>query len=82
MYVFVDRPRLLDDLQDFLRDIGFIAAQRRGDGLDVSIPGAPDSIQARRVVRVYLTVWQSVHPGAQALILENDPQSRTFSFQV
>jgi hypothetical protein len=38
LYIFVDRPRLVSDLQEFLLDAGFIAAQRRGDGLEVSIP--------------------------------------------
>jgi hypothetical protein len=82
MYVLVDRPRLLNDLQTFLRGRGFIAAQRRGDGLDVSIPGDSDTVQARRVVSVYLTVWQAVHPGVQTSIVENDRAPRTFSFQL
>jgi len=82
MYVLVDRPRLVSDLQAFLRGRGFITAQRRGDGLDVSIPGDPDTAQARRVVSVYLTVWQAVHPGVQASIAENDRVPRTFSFQL
>jgi hypothetical protein len=82
MYVLVDRPRLLSDLQAFLRGRGFIAAQRRGDCLDVSIPGDSDTAQARRVVSVYLTVWQAVHPGVQASIVDNDRAPRTFSFQL
>ena len=82
MYVFLDRPRLLGDLQGFLQGRGFIAAQRRGDGLDVSIPGDSDMAQARRVVSVYLTVWQAVHPGVQASIVENDRAPRTFSCQL
>jgi len=82
MYVLVDRPRLLNDLQAFLRGRGFIAAQRRGDGLDVSIPGDSDTAQARRVVTVYLTDWQAVHPGVQAWIIENGHAPQTFSFQL
>ena len=82
MYVLVNRPSLLNDLQAFLRGRGFIAAQRRGDGLDVSIPGDSDTAQSRQVVSVYLTVWQAVHPGVQASIVENDRAPRTFSLRL
>jgi hypothetical protein len=34
LYVIVDNPRLVSDLQEFLRKLGFIAAHPRGDGLD------------------------------------------------
>lgn len=63
LYIFVDRPRLVSDLQEFLLDAGFIDAQRRGDGLEVSIPGSSDTRQARRVVNVYLTIWQLFIPA-------------------
>jgi hypothetical protein len=82
MYVLVDRPRLLGDLQEFLRDIGFIAVRRRRHCLDVSIPGSSDSAQARRVVRVYLTIWQAVHPGVRASIVDQDPAQQRFSLQI
>ena len=48
LYIYVDRPRLVSDLQDFLQGRGFIAVSRRDDGLDVSIPGSRDTVQARR----------------------------------
>jgi hypothetical protein len=70
LYVIVDRPRLVSDLQEFLLQLGFIAAHPRGEGLDVSIPGSPDSAHARRVVNVYLAIWQAVHPGVRASIVE------------
>ena len=76
MYISIDRPRLLGDLQEFLRDVGFITAHHRGDGLRVSIPGSPDTPQAKRVVRVYLTIWQSIHPGVQASIAEQADRVR------
>ncbi len=72
LYVIVDNPRLVSDLQEFLRKLGFIAAHPRGDGLDVSIPGSPDTPQARRVVNVYLAIWQAIHPGARAFIAQSD----------
>ena len=72
LYVIVDRPRLVSDLQEFLQALGFIAAHPRGEGLDVSIPGSPDTAQARRVVNVYLAIWQAVHPGVRASIVERD----------
>jgi hypothetical protein len=71
LHISIDRPRLLGDLQDFLRDAGFIAAHRRGDGLDVSIPGSPNTPQAKRVVRVYLSIWQAIHAGVQASIAKH-----------
>jgi hypothetical protein len=71
LYISIHRPRLLGDLQDFLQDVGFIATHHRGDGLDVSIPGSPDTPQAKRVVRVYLSIWQAIHPGVQASIAEH-----------
>jgi len=70
LYVFVDKPRLVIDLQEFLRELGFVAAHPCGEGLDVSIPGSPDTAQAKRVVNVYLAIWQAVHPGVQASIAE------------
>jgi hypothetical protein len=72
LYVIVDRPRLVSDLQEFLRELGFIAAHPRGEGLDVSIPGSPDTAQAKRVVNVYLAIWQAVHPGVRASLVERD----------
>jgi hypothetical protein len=72
LYVIVDRPRLASDLQEFLQELGFVAAHPRGEGLDVSIPGSPDTAQARRVVNVYLAIWQAVHPGVRASIVEHD----------
>ena len=71
MYVIVDK-RLVSDLQEFLRELGFIAAHPRGDGLDVSIPGSQDTAQARRVVNVYLAIWQAIHPGAKAFIAQSN----------
>ena len=76
LYVIVDRPRLVSDLQEFLRELGFIAAHPRGEGLNVSIPGSPDTAQARRVVNVYLAIWQAVHPGVRASIVERDGVSK------
>ena len=77
LYVIVDRPRLVSDLQEFLQALGFIAAHPRGEGLNVSIPGSPDTAQARRVVNVYLAIWQAVHPGVRASIVERDRVSRS-----
>ena len=74
LYVIVDKPRLVSDLQEFLRELGFVAAHPHGEGLDVSIPGAPDTAQARRVVNVYLAIWQAIHPGAHASIAERNPR--------
>jgi hypothetical protein len=74
LYVIVDKPRLVSDLQEFLRELGFVAAHPRGEGLDVSIPGSPDTAQARRVVNVYLAIWEAIHPGVHASIAERNPR--------
>lgn len=79
LYIYVDRPRLVSDLQEFLQGRGFIAVSRRGEGLDVSIPSSRDTMQARRVVRVYLTVWQAVHPGVRASIVQSQDHDRVSS---
>jgi hypothetical protein len=36
----------------------------------VSIPGSRDTAQARRVLKVYLAIWQAIHPGVRASIAE------------
>jgi hypothetical protein len=73
LYVLVDKPRLVSDLQQFLQGLGFVAAKHSNDGLiNVSIPGSSDTPQARRVVNVYLTIWQAIHPGVRAFITERD----------
>ena len=75
LYVIVDKPRLVSDLQEFLRELGFVAAHPRRGGLEVSIPGSTDTAQARRVVNVYLAIWQAIHPGAHASIAERNPRA-------
>jgi len=74
LYVIVDRPRLVSDLQEFLRELGFVAARSRGGGFEVSIPGSPDTADARRVLNVYLAIWQAVHPGVYAFIADRKPR--------
>jgi hypothetical protein len=45
LYIIVDRPRLVSDLQEFLRELGFVAAQSQPNrAATVSTcpsPGAP-----------------------------------------
>jgi hypothetical protein len=79
LYIHVDRPRLVSDLQEFLQGRGFIAVSRRGDTLDVSIPGSLETVQARRVIKVYLTIWQAVHPGVNASIVQGRERDHFFS---
>jgi hypothetical protein len=58
LYVFLDNPRLLFDLQFFLRRIGCATTQVDTHELEVDIPGAPSDEQARREVELYLALWQ------------------------
>lgn len=58
MNVFVSNPRLLFDLQFFLRRAGCATAQTHTHQIEVVVPEAQSEEQARREVRLYLTLWQ------------------------
>jgi hypothetical protein len=58
LHVFVSNPRLLFDLQFFLRRLGCATAQVHSHEIEVSVPGAPTEEQARREVSLYLALWQ------------------------
>jgi hypothetical protein len=58
LHVFVSNPRLLFDLQFFLRRIGCATGQVHSHELEVQLPGAPSEGQARREVELYLALWQ------------------------
>jgi hypothetical protein len=57
LYVFVSNPRLVQDLQFFLRRVGCAAIQVHSQELEVEVPGAPSEDQARREVDLYLALW-------------------------
>ena len=58
MHVFVSNPRLLFDLQFFLRRMGCATTHVHSHELEVEVPGAPSEAQGRREVQLYLALWQ------------------------
>jgi hypothetical protein len=57
LYVFVSNPRLLFDLQFFLRRVGCAIDQVDSHLLEVHVRDAPSQEQAWREVELYLTLW-------------------------
>jgi hypothetical protein len=57
LHVYVDNPRLVHDLQFFLRRVGCATIQVHWHELEVEVPGAPSEEQARREVELYLALW-------------------------
>jgi hypothetical protein len=55
--VFVSNPRLLFDLQFFLRRLGCATSHAHSHELEVEVPGAPSEAQGRREVELYLALW-------------------------
>ena len=69
-------PGLSDEFIDFLRraecvaDLGDVLAHAEGIAVDVQVPAAYDQEQARMEVALYLRVWEAVHPGSGAELLD------------
>jgi hypothetical protein len=71
--VYISDPRMLMNLQAFLRRAGCVAEERRSHELEVYVPDIGDGKQARREVNVYLASWQAQNPGVEAYIVESSP---------
>ena len=69
-------PRLSEEFLGFLRradciaDVGEIAAHAEGIAVEVEVPEAYDAAQGRMEVALYLRVWEAVHPGSGAELLD------------
>lgn len=76
MLVRLSDPGLAEEFLVFLRrsdcitDVGDVSAQADGFSVEVDVPGAYDDEQARLEVALYLRVWEAVHPGSGARILD------------
>lgn len=57
MHVFISNPRLLFDLQFFLRRVGCVTDHTDSHELEVEIPDAPNEEQAYRELELYVTLW-------------------------
>jgi hypothetical protein len=69
-------PGLAEELVGFLRradcvaDLGEVEAHADGIAVEVQVPRAYDQDQARMEVALYLRVWEAVHPGSDAELLD------------
>lgn len=69
-------PSLAKEFLGFLRradcivDVGEIEAHAEGIAVAVEVPKAYDATQARMEVALYLRVWEAVHPGSGAELLD------------
>ena len=76
MLVRLSDPLLADDFLGFLRgaeciaNVGDVSAHSEGVAVEVEVPQAYDEAQGRLEVALYLRVWEAVHPGSGAELLE------------
>jgi hypothetical protein len=76
VFVRLSDAGLADEFIGFLRradcvaDLGEVEAHAEGIAVEVQVPQAYDSEQARMEVALYLRVWEAVHPGSGAELLD------------
>lgn len=76
MQVRLSDPSLAEEFLGFLRradcvaDVGEVEAHAEGIAVEVDVPQAYDDAQARMEVALYLRVWEAVHPGSGAELLD------------
>ena len=76
MQVRLSDPGLAEEFLRFLRradciaDVGDVHAHAEGIAVDVEVPNALHGDQARLEVALYLRVWEAVHPGSGAELLD------------
>jgi hypothetical protein len=75
LHVFVSNPRLLFDLQFFLRRMGCATIHVHSHELEVEVPGAPSEAQGRREVQLYLALWQGRKQGSDVEVYVVEPRS-------
>jgi hypothetical protein len=75
MLVRLSSASFAEELLGFLRradcivDAGEVSAHGHAVALSVELPGACDEAQARLELRLYLCVWNALHPGAGAELM-------------
>jgi hypothetical protein len=76
VFVRLSDAGLADEFVGFLRradcvaDLGDVHAHAEGVAVEVEVPEAYDEEQARMEVALYLRVWEAVHPGSGAELLD------------
>ena len=74
--VRLTNPGLADEFVAYLRrancvaDLDDVEAHADGIAVAVDVPQAYDDEQARLEVALYLRVWEAVHPGSGAELLD------------
>ena len=76
VFVRLSDAALADEFVGFLRradciaDLGDLHAHAEGVAVEIEVPQAYDEAQARLEVALYLRVWEAVHPGSGAELLD------------
>jgi hypothetical protein len=76
MFVRLSDPRLTEEFLGFLKradciaDLCEVEAHAEGIAVQVEVPDAYNESQARMEVALYLRVWEAVHPGSGAELLD------------
>jgi hypothetical protein len=76
LLVRLSDPSLAEEFLGFLRradciaDLGEVAEYEEGISVEVEVPQAYDEAQARLEVALFLRVWEAVHPGSGAELLD------------
>jgi hypothetical protein len=76
MHVRLSDPGLAEEFLDFLRRsvcipvLCEVEAHAEGIAVQVDVPHAYNGNQARMEVALYLRVWEAVHPGSGAELLD------------
>lgn len=76
MFVRLSDPGLAEEFVGFLRradciaGLGEVETHAEGIAVEVAVPQAYDEEQARMEVALYLRVWEAVHPGSGAELLD------------
>jgi hypothetical protein len=76
MFVRLFDAGLAEEFLGFLRradcvaNLGEVEGHAGGISVGVEVPDAYDERQARMEVEVYLSVWEALHPGSGAKLLD------------
>lgn len=66
----VSNPVMVPELVEFLGRASCVSGPTRGASLDVELPHARSSAQARRELRLYLAAWSGLHPNVDVRMLD------------
>ncbi len=70
MRVRISNPMMLPELVEFLGRASCVSGWTRGASVDVELPHARTSAQARRELRLYLAAWSGLHPNVEVRMLD------------